>query len=83
MFTSAVVENAVKANNAQDVNEARQGRALLTAVLISVLIMLLLNILVGPYLWNNVLSRLVPGLSKARWYDTLAIAVLFALIVPH
>ena len=83
MFTSAVVENAVKANNAQDVNEARQGRALLTAVLISVLIMILLNILIGPLLWNSVLSRLVPALGKARWYDTLAIAVLFALIVPH
>lgn len=83
MFTSAVVENAVKANNAQDVNEARQGRALLTAVLISVLIMILLNILVGPLLWNSVFSRLVPGLGKARWYDTLAVAVLFALIIPY
>ena len=48
MFTSAVVENAVKANNAQDVNEADKER-LLTAVLISVLIMILLNILVGPF----------------------------------
>ena len=36
MFTSAVVENAVKANNVQDVNEAKQGRMLLTALLISV-----------------------------------------------
>ena len=83
MFTSSVVENAVKANNVQDVNEAKQGRAILTALLISVLVMLLLNVLVGPYLWNNVFSRLVPGLGKARWYDTLALAVLFALIVPH
>tara|TARA_Y100000389_G_scaffold202268_1_gene247086 strand:+ start:734 stop:985 length:252 start_codon:yes stop_codon:yes gene_type:complete len=83
MFTSAVVENAVKANNVQDVNEAKQGRALLTAILISVLIMILLNILVGPLLWNSVLSRLVPVLGKARWYDTLAVAVLFALIIPH
>ena len=28
MFTSSVVENAVKANNVQDVNEAKQGKAL-------------------------------------------------------
>tara|TARA_B100000925_G_C21879195_1_gene417699 strand:+ start:159 stop:410 length:252 start_codon:yes stop_codon:yes gene_type:complete len=83
MFTSSVVENAVKANNVQDVNEAKQGRELLTALLISVLIMILLNILVGPLLWNSVFSRLVPGLKKARWYDTLALAVLFTLIIPH
>ena len=83
MFTSSVVENAVKANNVQDVNEAKQGREILTALLISVLIMVLLNILVGPLLWNSVFSRLVPGLKKARWYDTLALAVLFTLIIPH
>ena len=87
MFASSnvtgVVENAVKANNVRDVQEAKQSRVLLTALLISVLIMILLNILVGPLLWNTVLSRLVPGLGKARWYDTLALAVLFALIVPH
>ena len=83
MFTSSVVENAVKANNVQDVNEAKQGRAILTALLISVLIMVLLNIIVGPLLWNSVFSRLVPGLGKARWYDTLALAVLFTLIIPH
>jgi hypothetical protein len=83
MFTSSVVENAVKANNVQDVNEAKQGREILTALLISVLIMILLNILVGPLLWNSVFSRLVPGLKKARWYDTLALAVLFTLIIPH
>lgn len=83
MFTSSVVENAVKANNVQDVNEAKQGREILTALLISVLIMILLNILVGPLLWNSVFSRLVPGVGKARWYDTLALAVLFTLIIPH
>jgi len=87
MFASSnvtgVVENAVKANNVGDVSEARQGRMLLTALLISVLVMILLNVLVGPFLWNKVFRRLVPGLSTARWYDTLALAVLFALIVPH
>jgi len=87
MFASSnvtgVVENAVKANDVSNVSEARKGRMLLVALLVSVLIMLLLNVLVGPYLWNKVLSRLVPGLNKARWYDTLALAVLFALIVPH
>jgi len=83
MFVSAVVENAVKANNVQNINEARQSSMLLTALLVSSLIMILLNILVGPYLWNNVLTRLVPSLGKARWYDTLALTVLVSLVVPH
>lgn len=87
MFASSnvtgVVENAVKANNANNVQEARDSRVLLAALFVSVLIMILLNIIIGPFLWNNVLSKLVPGVRKARWFDTLALAVLFALIIPH
>lgn len=84
MFASSnVVENAVKANNVRNVEEAKQGKEILTALLISVLILILLNILIGPLLWNVVLSRLVPGLGRARWYDTLALSVLFILIIPH
>ena len=87
MFASSnvtgVVQNAVKANNATNVNDAKEGRVVLTALLVSVLVMVLLNIIIGPLLWNNVLRSLVPSLRKARWFDTLALAVLFALIVPH
>ncbi len=87
MFASSnvtgVVENAVKANNVGDVGEAKKGRMVLTALLVSVLVMILLNIVVGPFLWNNVLKSLVPGIRTARWYDTLALAVLAALIIPH
>jgi len=87
MFASSnvtgMVENVVKVNNNVNVEEVNTGRITLIALLISVLIMILLNVLVGPFLWNNVLSRLVPQLRKARWYDTLALAILFALIIPH
>lgn len=83
MFVKTAVENAVKANNSVDVNEANNGKVVLVAILVTVLILVLLNILIGPLIWNSVFSRLVPGLRKARWYDTLAIAVLFALIVPN
>ena len=87
MFASSnvtgVVQNAVKANNAANVNDAKEGRVVLTALLVSVLVMVLLNILIGPFLWNNVLKVLVPGVRRARWFDTLALAVLFALVVPH
>lgn len=87
MFASSnvtgVVQNAVKANNAVDVKEAKDSRTILVALLVSVLVMLLLNIIVGPFLWNNVFRSLVPGARKARWFDTLGLAVLFALIIPH
>ena len=87
MFASSnvtgVLENAVNANNVGDVDQAKKSRVVLTALLVSVLVMILLNIMVGPFLWNNVFSVLVPGLKKARWFDTLALAVLFALIIPH
>jgi hypothetical protein len=87
MFASSnvtgVVQNAVKANNAVDVRDAKESRVVLIALLVSVLIILLLNILIGPFLWNNVFRSLVPAARKARWFDTLGLAVLFALIVPH
>ena len=87
MFASSnvtgVVQNAVKANNAVDVKEAKDSRTVLVALLVSVLLILLLNIIVGPFLWNNVFRSLVPAARKARWFDTLGLAVLFALIIPH
>ena len=87
MFASSnvtgVVQNAVKANNAVDVRDAKESRVVLIALLVSVLIIVLLNIVVGPFLWNNVFRSLVPAARKARWFDTLGLAVLLALIVPH
>ena len=44
---------------------------------------LVLNLLVGPWLWNNILKRLVPVVGKARWYDTVALAILLGLIIPN
>ena len=76
---SNIAENAMN-NNVVNVN----GRNVsMYALLISIVIVLLLNVLVGPWLWNNVLRRLVPGAGRARWYDTVALALLFGLIIPH
>ncbi len=76
---SNLAENAMN-NNVVNVN----GRNVsMYALLISIVIVLLLNVLVGPWLWNNVLRRLVPGAGRARWYDTVALALLFGLIIPH
>ena len=83
MFGSSNVSNAVENainNNVVNVN----GRNVsLTAVVISILFVLILNLLVGPWLWNNILKRLVPSVGKARWYDTVALALLLGLVIPH
>ena len=76
---SNLAENAMN-NNVVNVN----GRNVsMQALLISIVFVLLLNVLVGPWLWNNVLRRLVPGAGRARWFDTVALALLFGLIIPH
>ena len=80
---SNVVENAIKSNNKVNLEAAENGKLSLASILVGVLIVLVINILVGPYLWNNVLRRLVPNLGKARWYDTIALAILLGLLVPN
>ncbi len=86
MFSSSqisnAVENTIRRNNS-NVVDSEQAKVSLTSLAIAVLLMLLLNIVVGPYLWNNVLRRLVPSLKVARWYETVALAILFGLIIPH
>ena len=76
---SNVVENAMN-NNVVNVN----GRNIsVLALIVGIIIVLVLNLLVGPWLWNNIARRLVPSLGRARWYDTVALALLFGLIIPH
>tara|TARA_B100001027_G_scaffold210820_1_gene178360 strand:- start:952 stop:1203 length:252 start_codon:yes stop_codon:yes gene_type:complete len=76
---SNVVENAMN-NNVVNVN----GRNVsVLALIVGIIIVLVLNLLVGPWLWNNIARRLVPSLGRARWYDTIALALLFGLIIPH
>ncbi len=86
MFSSSqisnVVENTIKRNNS-NVADTEKANVSLSSLAIALLLMLLLNIVVGPYLWNNVLRRLVPSLKVARWYETVALAILFGLIIPH
>jgi len=86
MFSSSqisnAVENTIRRNNS-NVADAEQAKVTLTSLAIAVLLMLLLNIIVGPFLWNNVLRRLIPTLRVARWYETVALAILFGLIIPH
>tara|TARA_B100000886_G_C20014414_1_gene323263 strand:- start:39 stop:290 length:252 start_codon:yes stop_codon:yes gene_type:complete len=76
---SNVVENAMN-NNVVNVN----GRNVsVLALIVGIIVVLVLNLLVGPWLWNNIARRLIPSLGKAKWYDTVALALLLGLIIPH
>ena len=73
------VNNALNKNNmAGEEQKKVQNDAL--GLLLVVLVLLLLNFVFGPWLWNNVARRLVPALGRARWYDTVGLAVLLSLI---
>lgn len=78
---SNVVENAINSNNSVDLNEAKKSKVSLVSLVVSLLIVLVVNLLVGPWLWNNVLKRLVPSVGKSRWYDTVLLSVLLGLLL--
>ena len=83
MFGSSKVSNVVEnAMNNNIVNVDGKNVSII-ALIVGIIIVLVLNILVGPWLWNNILRRLVPALGRARWYDTVAVALLLGLIIPH
>ena len=77
---SNVVENAINSNNSVDLNESKKSKISLVSLIVALLIVLVVNILVGPWIWNNVLKRLVPSLGKAKWYDTVLLSVLLGLL---
>ena len=77
---SNVVENAINSNNAVDLQQANKSKVSLVALVVALLIVLVINLLLGPWLWNNVLKRLVPVVGKARWYDTVLLSILLGLI---
>jgi polyferredoxin len=58
------------------------AKASLRVALIALVIFVLLALVLGPWLWNNIFRRLVPGVGRSRWYDILLLAILFAIVVP-
>jgi len=77
---SNVVENAINSNNSVDLQQANKSKISLVSLVVALLIILVINLLLGPWLWNNVLKRLVPVVGKARWYDTVLLSVLLGLL---
>jgi cell division protein FtsB len=78
------VTKAVNAMNSPEVSKEEKKVAMreLVAVLVLLVIVLVLNFVFGPWLWNNVVKRLVPSVGAARWYDTVLLSVLLGLVLP-
>ena len=82
MFNN-IVENAVNLNNSKNNVEVSNNTNKLVSVLVAVVVVLVLNLVVGPFLWNEVVRKLFPACGKARWFDTVALAILLSLVIPQ
>ena len=84
MGLNMLIKEAFQANNNTVANnKGKSGMSNVLVLVLELLLQLLLNALVGQWLWNNSLVKLVPMLKKARWWDTLAVAVLVMLVSPQ
>jgi predicted Kef-type K+ transport protein len=77
-FTNA---NTVATNNTNSLEKEKARKDLTTAIAVLV-VYIILMLVVGPWLWNNVLRRLVPAVGKAKWYDIVLLAILVGLVAP-
>lgn len=77
-FTNA---NTVATNNTNSLEKEKARKDLSMAIAVLV-VYIILMLVVGPWLWNNVLRRLVPAVGKAKWYDIVLLAILVGLVAP-
>jgi hypothetical protein len=64
--------------------EKEYAKNALWVILVGLVILILIQFVLGPFLWNNVLRKLFPrmGLGSAAWYDVFALHILLALLIP-
>ena len=76
--------NAVEVNNANnDVSKRNAAKTTLMGLVVGLIIIVLLQFVLAPWLWNNILSRAVPGVGQVRWYDVFLLSILTGLVFPH
>ena len=54
------------------------GSVLVLMLVIWVVVLFVL----APWLWNNILCRLVPAVKKSQWYDMFLLAILLSILLP-
>jgi len=64
--------------------EKEYAKHALWVILVGLVVLILIQFVLGPFLWNNVLRKLLPrlGLGHAAWYDVFALHILLILLVP-
>lgn len=79
-FKNIVITNT---GNAGEVEKEMASNSLML-FLVAITLFIILQFFVGPWLWNNVLRRLVPGLKLgvARWYDIVLLNLILTLVLP-
>lgn len=87
MLANKVANNVTKAVNAMNsTNMSKEEKKVamreVVAALVLLVLVLVLNFVFGPWLWNNVVKRLVPSVGKAKWFDTVLLSVLLGLVLP-
>lgn len=86
MFNNKVTQavNTVLNNNNNNVSKETKDMAKKEALvgLLVLVLFLLLNFVFGPWLWNNIVKKLIPSVGTARWYDTVLLSVLLGLVLP-
>ena len=79
-FKNIVITNT---GNAGEVEKEMASNSLML-FLVAITLFIILQFFVGPWLWNNVLKRLFPGLKLgvARWYDIVLLNLILTLVLP-
>ena len=76
------IQNLVSSNeNFSNLNHDRNNTALIISYIISIVIYVALILLVGKWIWNNVLVRLVSNVNKVKNpIDLLWLHLLFSIL---
>ena len=80
-FKNIAIRNNSNVNN----TEKAAAEGALVGTLVVILVFVVFQFVLGPWLWNNVLRRLLPalGLAKANWYDIFLFHIALSLILPQ
>ena len=62
-----------------DNNKPKVDGSLLVIMLVIWVVVLFV---LAPWLWNNILCRLVPAVKKSQWYDMFLLAILLSILLP-
>lgn len=83
MFWNLAEKFANCVNKKEGFNDDNNNKKVDGSVLVFMLVIWVVVLFVlAPWLWNNVLCRLVPVMKKSEWYDMFLLALLLSILLP-